>query len=200
MRRVSSGRLESATAGRKKPPVTNRTDFTDITKEKEKRSKKERENVLRLRVSIPGRGPLAPPLRGGTLLTQVGPVYSPMWVPFACRFPKRLCSSVPDTTPGLSHRRAEEPAGARRGSAVSNSAARVVRKRVAGNLTAMELDNAAIPTRSFVPPSTRGTRRSPVGSTAPAQKSERTSPHEASCLRSTGDRRKALSKGSRGKE
>ncbi len=110
---------------------------------------------------------------------------------------RRGVSAAPDTTPEVSHRRAEQPAGARGGSAVSNSAARVVSKRVAGNLTATEFGNAAIPTRSPRPASARGTRRSPVGSTAPAQKSERTLPHEGSCIRSTGSRRKALSKGER---
>ena len=65
----------------------NCTDVTDFTKEKEKRSKKERENARRLRRSIPRRGGLAPPLQTDTLMTQVGSVYSPMWVPFPRRLP-----------------------------------------------------------------------------------------------------------------
>jgi len=44
------------------------------------------------------------------------------------------------------------------------------------------------------PASARGTRRSPVGSSVPVQKSERTSPHEGSHIRSTGSRRKASRK------
>ena len=84
---MPSGRLASPPAGRRRPPEANRTDITDFTKEKEKRSKKERENVLRRRCSKPGRGGLVRPLKPGTLLTQVGPVYSPMWVPFTRRLP-----------------------------------------------------------------------------------------------------------------
>ena len=72
------------------PPEANRTDITEFTKEKEKRSKKERENVLRRRCSILGRGGLVLPLKAGTLLTQVGPDYSPMWVPFTRRLPPGL--------------------------------------------------------------------------------------------------------------
>ena len=87
MTRMPSSRLASPTAGRRRPPEVNRTDITDFTKEKEKRSKKERENVLRRRCSKPGRGGLVRPLKPGTLLTQVGPVYSPMWVPFTRRLP-----------------------------------------------------------------------------------------------------------------
>ena len=98
------------------------------------------------------------------------------------------CSVTPDTTPEVSHRRAEEPVGARRGSAVSNSAAWVVNRRTADNLTDTKSANAAIPTRSATPASARSTTRSPVGSTAPAQKSERTSPHEGSRIRSTKPR------------
>ena len=90
MTRMPSGRLASPTAGRRRPPEANRTDITDFTKEKEKRSKKERENVLRRRCSKPGRGGLVRPLKPGTLLTQVGPVYSPMWVPFTRRLPRGL--------------------------------------------------------------------------------------------------------------
>ena len=90
---MPSGRLASPTAGRRRPPEVNRTDITDFTKEKEKRSKKERENVLRRRCSKPGRGGLVRPLKPGTLLTQVGPVYSPMWVPFTRRLPFMLTSA-----------------------------------------------------------------------------------------------------------
>ncbi len=45
---------------------------------------------------------------------------------------------MPDTVSDVSHRRAERAPGARRGSAVSNSAARVVNKRVTGNLIRAE--------------------------------------------------------------
>ncbi len=80
---------------------------------------------------------------------------------------------------------------------MGNSAARVVSTRVAGNLTRVEFADAATPTRSLVPAFTRSIGRSPVGSTGPAQKSERTSPGEGSRIRSTGSRRKGSSRGKR---
>ncbi len=78
---------------------------------------------------------------------------------------------------------------------MSNSVARVVNKRPADNLADMKSDKAAIPTRSTCPPSARGTSRSPVESTAPAQKSEGTSPHEGFRIRSTCSRCMALAQG-----
>ncbi len=100
----------------------------------------------------------------------------------------------PDTTSDVSHSRVVQPEGSKRRSAVSNSAARVVKTTTSGTLEPSKCVDAAIPTRSCRPASARGTRRSPVGSTAPAQKSERTSPHEGSHIRSTGSWRKALRK------
>jgi len=51
--------------------------------------------------------------------------------------------------------------------------------------------NAATPSRSVGPASARVMSRSPVGETAPASTSERTPPHEGSCIRSTSGRHSA---------
>ena len=118
----------------------------------------------------------------------------------------RGVSVAPDILPDVSHRRVAQPEGSKRRSAVSNSATRVVKTTTAGTLEPPAACNAqagskcvdaAISTRSCRPPSTRGTRRSPVRSSVPAQKSERTSPHEGSHIRSTGSRRTAS--GNKGK-
>ncbi len=53
-----------------------------------------------------------------------------------------------DTTFDVSHSRAEQPAGARRGLAVRNSAARIVSKPDGDNFTPVGKADAAVPTRS----------------------------------------------------
>ena len=123
---------------------------------------------------------ITPP--GFVRLRCLGPTGSRLW----------LKALTPDILSDVSHRRVAQPEGSKRRSAVSNSAARVVKTTTCGTLEPSKCVDAAIPTRSPHPASARGTRRSPVGSTAPAQKSERTSPHEGSHIRSTGSRRKAL--------
>ena len=76
----------------------------------------------------------------------------------------------PDTIPDVSHRRVEQPAGARRGSPVSNSAARVVNDRPVYNVPPYKFADAAVSTRSRCPTPTRGKPRSPVEPSAPGEK------------------------------
>ena len=96
-----------------------------------------------------------------------------------------------DTRTDVSHRRAKQPSGARRGSAVSNSAAPLVNSALIESGLGTKLADAATLIRSGDSPSSRNRGRLPVTSSAPAQKSERTSPQEGSRIRTTGSRRKA---------
>ncbi|MGQ0601911.1 MAG: hypothetical protein ACT4QE_09480, partial [Anaerolineales bacterium] len=66
---------------------SNRTDLTDDHKEKEKRSKKERETDYDDDVASPWELPM--------IINKVGPVYSPMWVQFSRRLPPEFVVLLP---------------------------------------------------------------------------------------------------------